>query len=254
MKIGDSPGEVAFLDTNTLHFMDCYLHYSRAEGLNPASDEDVIVLERRLTQVVDQALRRSIRNGMKTINWLLEQGLQIEYSPISELELIAGRVRGTALLSAAREGIPDRMWTRVGDADVQRRVAAEEMGAIGSRLVALSDQLVALGIPRLYANAGAGDVWELARSLAELVYLSPNDGIIYAGALQVQANYLVTSDEYLRRIANEIRDSGRTHFREVRRHVRGMSGYVLDASIERRAEVVLPSAVTPARLGESSST
>ena len=255
MMVEDSSRELAFLDTNTLHFMDCYLHYSSAEGLSPTSDEDLIELERRLARVVDQALRRSIRNGMKTINWLLSEDVKIEYSPISELELISGRARGAAVLNAAREGIPDRMWTRIGDADVRRRVAAEELGAIGSRLGRLSDQLDALGISTLradaHADARADDVWELARGLAELVYLSPNDGIIYAGALQVQADYLITSDEYFRRTANEIRDSDRPHFREVRRQVRDMTGSV---SFEREVRVMLPSALTPARLGDSSST
>lgn len=244
-------GPLAFLDTNTLHFVDSYLRYSSTERLNPASDHDKRALEMSLTRVEDQALRRSIRSGMKTIDWLLLRDLRVVYSPVSELELISGRVRGSALLNAAREGIPDRMWTRVSDADVQRRVAAEELRAIGGRVVELSSQLDTLGISALRASERASEVWELARSLAELIYLSPNDGIIYAGALSAQAEYLITSDEYLRKTVNGIRSSDRTRFREVRRRLRNVAD---DVFLEAATEVILPAAVAPARLGDTSST
>ena len=251
MKAGHSLQGVAFLDTNVLHFVDTFLHYSSTERLNLASDHDKRALEMSLTRMEDQALRRSIRSGMKTIDWLMSRNLQVVYSPVSELELISGRVRGAALLNAAREGIPDRMWTRVSDADVQRRVAVDELRAVGARVLDMSKQLDALGISTLRADERASDVWALARSLAELVYLSPNDGIIYAGALYVQAEYLITSDEYLRTTVNGIRGSDRTRFREARRQLQNMADNVL---FGETTEVTLPAAVAPARLGNSSST
>ena len=224
MSVQDSRQKVAFLDTNALHFIRLYLDYCRNQKLRPDRPDlsieiDVGAIEKRLKDMSDQALKASIRKGRKTIEWLLSQDLRIEYSPVSELELISGLARGHAIRAAAAEGIPDRMWGRISDDDIQRRVTAEELKKIGDRIKELPDELDEISISKL-PSAEYRDVWELSKSLAEIIYLSPNDGIIYASALYVRAEYLVTGDEYFRNMVNRIHNSDKPLFHKIRRQVR----------------------------------
>lgn len=245
MTAQDSRQKVAFLDTNALHFMRLYLDYCKKEKLRPdlSSEIDVSTIEKRLKEdKSDQTLKASIRKGMKTIEWLLSQGLQVEYSPVSELELISGLARGRALQAAAAEGIPDRMWGRVSDDDIQRRVTAEELESIGGRVKELPDELDEIGISKL-PPAEYRDVWELSKSLAEIIYLSPNDSVIYASALYVRAEYLITRDAYFKKMANKIRDSEKPRFRGVRKQVQS----IVDKISLEGSPVIPPSAVWPAK-------
>lgn len=222
MTVQDSCQKVAFLDTNALHFMRLYLDYCKKEKLSPdlSSEIDVGTIEKRLKEdKSDQTLKASIRKGLKTIEWLLSQDLRIEYSPVSELELISGLARGHAIRAAAAEGIPGRMWGRISDDDIQRRVTAEELKKIGDRIKELPDELDEISISKL-PSAEYRDIWELSKSLAEIIYLSPNDGIIYASALYVRAEYLVTGDKYFRNMVKRIHNSDKPLFHEIRRQVR----------------------------------
>ena len=246
--------KVAFLDTNTLHFICNYLDYVRKEQLSPdlSIDEDRRVMEQRLQEMKDRTLEPAIRKGLQTIDWLLSQeDMQVQYSAISELELISGRVRGSALLNAAHEGIPDRMWRNFSDADVQDRVSKDTLSEISKRVTILSDELETLGISALPADESTRDVLALSRDLAGLIYLSSNDGIIYAGALYVQAYYLITSDTYFRKTVNKIRNPSDQHFREVREQVRALLSKAL---LTEASKVILPEAPAPAKLMKPFST
>ena len=242
--------KVAFLDTNTLHFICICLDYAKREqpSLDLSIDEDRRVIEQRLQEMKDRTLKPAIRKGLQTINWLLSQeDTQVQYSAISELELIWGRVRGSAVLNAAREGIPDRMWGNLRDAEVRDRVSKDELRDISKRVAELSGELEELGISALSADGSTRDILALSRDLAGLIYLAPNDGIIYAGALYVQADDLITSDKYFRSTVNEIHESSDQHFCEVREQIRAL---LSEAPLIEASEVILPKASTPAELIE----
>ena len=244
MKVRDTRRKVAFLDTNALHYMRNYLDYCRKKKLSSDLSDDVdrSAMEARLDAVTDKALRSSIRNGLKIIDWLVSKDLQVEYSPISELELISGLARGRALLSAAAEGIPYRRWDSFSEDDIWRRVTAEELESIGGKVKEMSDELDEIGILKRSADE-TRDVLELARSLAEVVYLSPGDGIIYASALYVRAEYLITRDSYFKDMVNRIWNSEKPRSHEVRRQVRE----IVDRVSLEGSPVQLPSAVWPAK-------
>lgn len=242
----DQEQGVAFLDTTALHCIGIYLNFCRKERMDPCPPNDNRTsMNERLAAMRDQDLEKSIRSGVTTIDWLRSKDLQVEYSVVSELELVSGRVHGIALLNAAREGIPDRMWTRFSEDDVQRRVDGQTLRDIADEVGELASQLDELGISKLRAYAGARDVWDLSRKLAGLVYLSPNDNLIYSGALYVEADYLITADNYLRRMVNKVHNSNKAHFREVRDQVRAKVG---DALLTAATDVSLPSAFWPPKV------
>lgn len=244
MKVRDTRRKVAFLDTNALHYMRNYLDYCRKKKLSSDLSDDVdrSAMEAHLDAMTDKALRSSIRNGLKIIAWLVSKDLQVEYSPISELELISGLARGRALLSAAAEGIPDRRWYSFSEDDIWSRVTAEDLESIGGKVKEMSDELDEIGILKRSSD-DTRDVLELARSLAEVVYLSPCDGIIYASALYVRAEYLITRDSYFKDMVNKIWNSEKPRFHEVRRQVQE----IVDRVSLEGSPVQLPSAVWPAK-------
>ena len=103
--------QVVFLDTNALHYMHLYLTHACNESLYPFCPNDGSGDEARqhLRTVESRNLRDSLRKGLDAIVDLSTTDSQVEYSPVSELELIAGRARGRAIEKTAQEGIPDRM-------------------------------------------------------------------------------------------------------------------------------------------------
>lgn len=191
---------VVFLDTNTLHHMHLYLTHASNESLYPFCPNDGTADEAkaRLRTLTPKKLRESLGKGLEVIAELSASDFQVEYSPVSELELIAGRARGRAIETAAKEGIPDRMWTRFRDEEVGSRLNKEDLEEIGAGIVSLSASLEKAGMSVTVNDPGrTRDVFTLARNIGSLVYLGFADSVIYASALVAEADYLMTFDKYL---------------------------------------------------------
>ena len=199
---------VVFLDTNTLHHMHLYLTHASNESLYPfcPSDGTADEAKARLRTLTPKKLRESLGKGLEVIAELSASDFQVEYSPVSELELIAGRARGRAIETAAKEGIPDRMWTRFCDEEVGSRLNKEDLEEIGAGIVSLSASLEKAGMSVTVNDPGrTRDVFTLARNIGSLVYLGFADSVIYASALVAEADYLMTFDKYLKKTVNRIR-------------------------------------------------
>lgn len=199
---------VVFLDTNTLHHMHLYLTHASNESLYPFCPNDGTADEAkaRLRTLTPKKLRESLGKGLEVIAELSASDFQVEYSPVSELELIAGRARGRAIETAAKEGIPDRMWTRFRDEEVGSRLNKEDLEEIGAGIVSLSASLEKAGMSVTVNDPGrTRDVFTLARNIGSLVYLGFADSVIYASALVAEADYLMTFDKYLKKTVNRIR-------------------------------------------------
>ena len=105
--------KVAFLDTNTLHYIGLYLEHAKEKNLFPFGAESTKNGKDRAIEEVNSLaevdLRKSLKRGLQTFDFLLTQDVQVQYATVSELELLNGRIRGRAVVSAAKEGVPDRM-------------------------------------------------------------------------------------------------------------------------------------------------
>ena len=100
--------KVAFLDTNVLHFVGLYLRRARDQGLFPLVGDDVAAAKRHLSDTIENdALKSSLNKGLRVVAHLQSKNIRIEYSAVSELELMEGRARGKALEKArARLTLP----------------------------------------------------------------------------------------------------------------------------------------------------
>ena len=205
--------KVAFLDTNTLHYIGLYLCHAKKNTLYPwiagARTKDVDAARDNVGDFADDKLKRSLKRGLETVHVLLIHNLQAQYSPASELELLAGKTRGEAILSAAKEGIPDRMWTHFYEDEVRSRLNLADMKAISETVQRLSVTLEDSGVAvKANVQDRKQDALYLAKEINGVVYMEPMDSIIYASSIVAGADYFVTADESLRKTINCIYDGG----------------------------------------------
>lgn len=232
--------KVAYLDTNTLHYIALYLNYAKNNNLYPLSEQTKCTALDYLDQSSDKELRKSLRRGLHTICYMSNHDLQIEYSIASEIELLFGRARGKAIENAAQEGIPDRMWSRLGEEQISRRLDISDLTEIRSRIDSLSCNLENLGIAIL-SRGRTRDVFELAKGIAGLVFMSVFDTIIYASVLVAHSDYLITTDGYFLKTINRIHNpAGRPAYEEIQRRLLALLG----------SDVSLPFAFTITADGE----
>ena len=233
-------GKVAFFDTHALHFVYLYLKRAKESHMYPFSEckEARDEAESWLCKLKEPKLRDSLRKGLRGVVWLLVNEVEVKYSPASELELITGRARGKAIENAAQEGlIPDRMWTRVDDGAIKRRLVSSELGTIKSDIDSLAQVMEQAGISTTALEQSKNiEMMELARGIGGVVYLGSIDMMIFASALVAQADFLITEDGFLRRTVNSVR-TGNAAIREQ------FLLLVSTVSLVDAALVVLPKAI-----------
>lgn len=198
------------LDTNILHYIGLVLDYADEQNLSWDAnvDDETIGIAAVLTQLETQpteAAIRSLKQGGQTLKWLIDEDAEVQYSMLTELELLTGRTRGKAIVHAASEGLPERMWSRFQEREVRERVSLQEIDNLRRGVAALLGRLETSGVSvGQMSEAHSAEVSEMANGICSLVYMDPLDGLIYATCLVTQSTYLFTADRYLRETVNNI--------------------------------------------------
>ena len=233
-----------YLDSNTLHYIGLYLAHAKTRAAFPfdrsPSASTKAIARDSVTQISDADLKKGLLTGLETVWMIWNRGFSVQYGYVSELELISGRTRGKALLSLAAEGVPERMWSRLTEAEIRDRVdhhAMERTTVAVSTIEALIDESGVAVFDR--TSMLSPDLFRIAGSASGLVYLDAIDSMIYAGALLSQCDYLFTSDSYLKDTANKIRDPLTSRYSTVHQQLRQLLSDTLLTDID---DVVLPSA------------
>lgn len=242
--------KVAFLDTNALHYVDLYLKYAKDASMYPfvdkKMDDDNAVAEAktRLEDLTGTSLKESLGHGLNVLSWISKTDAKVEYSPITDLELMVGRLKGKALEAAAGEGVPDRMWSRfhADEKEVSVRLTPEDLEKTMTGVLGLRPTLEDAGVVVTASVEREQAVLDLAKHVVGLVYMSVADCIVYSHALVAQANYLITNDTYLRNTVNRIRS--KTSHREIKARIREIVKQTT-ATFEDSSDVVLPEAKWP---------
>ena len=210
------------LDTNILHYVGLVLDY--AEEQNLSWDSSMGDLSGRISAVVRQvetrgngATTRSLRQGGQTLKWLIDEDVEVQYSMLSELELLTGRTRGKAIVHAAGEGLPERMWSRFPEEEIRERIGLREIAKVDKGVSELLKRLEKSGV-RIgqMSEPHRAEVPEMARGICGLVYMEPLDGLIYATCLVTQSSYLFTTDRYLRKTVNHIFSGNDSRYVDIR--------------------------------------
>ena len=239
--------KVAFLDTNTLHYIGIYLEYAKKNNLFPLATKDAAngkdeAIE-NVTNLAEAGLKRSLRRGLETIYFLSTQDIQVQYAPVSELELLTGRTKGKAVMLAAKEGVPDRMWSRFREEEIRERVGPTDLEDIRNGVHELTSMLEESNVVvKTGQSDQAGDVLELAKDINGLIYMEVMDSIIYANAIVAQANFLFTADEYLKKTINYIYSpSGNPRYEKIRLQLQQLVSQIILGDAK---DIELPSAHT----------
>ena len=236
--------KVVFLDTMTLHFMRLCLEYAKDNALQfPTDDPSISNLKNRFcSSVPEKPLKEALQRGLETVVRLSTNDVQIEYAPVSEIEMLTGIAEGEARVNAAKEGVPHRMWSRFSQKQIRDRITAKGLAAIKARIDGFHSMLEESGVTVIRSDGKrTSDVIELAKGIVGLVYMGEIDSIIYASAVAAGADYLVTADRYLRETVNRVRESNDQRYKEIRRQLNKL---ISDVLLEKRGGFGLPQAFT----------
>ena len=235
-RIETSTRMTVSLDTNVLHYVGLFLDHAREQ--NMACDAGIPDVPSRIATLLagletqsSWSKTKSLRQGGQTLKWLICEDVEVQYSTLSEIEMVAARTRGQALLHAAKEGLPHRMWSRFPAREIRERVAPQQVADVQAGVRDLLMRLEATGVRIGHlADSHRMEVPVVALVLCGLVYMDPLDGLIYATSVVAQARYLFTTDEYLRNTVNDIFKGSDSRFAVIRTgllKVIGNGGYDL---------------------------
>ena len=235
--------KVVFLDTMALHHTRLCLEYAKEKELQfPKDEQKVAMLKNHFGNVQEKPLKESLQTGLETIIRLSTNDVQIEYAPVSELEMLTGIAEGRARINMAEEGIPHRIWSRFSEKEIRDRIAPEDLATIKARVDELDSMLEESGVTVTRSDSKrTNEVIELAKGIVGLIYMGEIDSIIYASAVVAEADYLVTADSYLRETVNDIRDSKDQRYEGIRRN---LSELIKKVMLKTSNEIDLPQAVT----------
>lgn len=233
--------KVAFLDTNALHAIGLYLEYARKRSLFPwnkgTSNDAEAALHRSRRQ---KAEKDALLKGFYILSVASSNSLDLQCSALTQLELTSARVRGKAITHAAREGLPDRIWSRVRERDIRDRVGADQMARIAGGVRDIEQTLEGFDFAEATTTRReAARAVEVAAQILGLVYMEPMDSLVYASALLSGADMLLTTDGPFCETVNEIARPGSTaggtkrdRFRRVKTEVKNLVKAVYGPSSE----------------------
>ena len=163
-------------------------------------------LAKVLTEKKDRRLLVGYQSGVRALAFLRLREARVQYSPVSELELSMTRTQGSALVAAAREQIPGRIWSKLVTSEEQVKlwVKSHDLHEIRRGIEGLVKRLKEVHIEVTESSERMREIWDVARGITGLLYLSVEDCIIFASALVVSAEYLLTVDGYLKTIVNTV--------------------------------------------------
>ncbi len=234
---------VVFLDTMTLHHIRLCLESAKKDNLQfPTDEQTVSILKNHFSSVSEEPLRVSLLKGLETIYLLSRNNVQIEYAPVSKIEILTGITEGEARIKMAQEGIPHRIWSKFPDREIRDRIAIEDLVAIKNRIDDLDSMLEESEVTVTRSDSNrTNEVIELAKGIVGLIYMGEIDSIIYASAVAAGTDYLVTADSYLRETVNKIRDSKDQRYEEIRQTLNELISEVI---LETNGDFELPQAFT----------
>lgn len=217
MSRQSSRREVVFLDTNTLHDLALFIRFAGDRGFT-VND----IGNGRISHCIDQEdeagyYKESLGKGHDVVSFVLRKDAQIEYSHVSMVELLCGRIRGAVIVRLAKEGAPERMWSRSDQKEIRER-SELDLPDIRKRVNDLVTMLDNWDI--IFVERESKGSLRLATDIVGLVYMSAVDSIVYAEAIAARADYLVTDDTYLHQTVNLIHNpSGRNRYQGIKQEL-----------------------------------
>lgn len=188
--------KVVFIDTNALHFIGLCLQKIPSPSRHDSREQAIKAVKKAIEGESDGELKQSYKKGLESLEFIIKEEAEVLYSSVSILELVVGRGKGLAIEKAAKERIPDRMWSKFGEDEVNSRLETADLKDCAKRTNNIRSELEKLDIV-VGHDRGGQDVFRLATGISSVVYLGVADCLIYAGALAARSDYFLTFDRPL---------------------------------------------------------
>jgi len=237
--------KVAFLDTNSLHYIGLCLIYAKEKELFPFGREGMPGTKDEAIEEVENSseteeFKRRIKQGLQAVDSFSTQDILVEYAPVSEIELLNGRVRGKAVLSMAEEGVPERMWSHINEKEIRERTSIADLTDVRNRIDELTALFQASGIGvRTYDMGRSRDALELTKGISGLVFMELIDSLIYASAILARSDYVITSDGFFKSTVNLIHGAQDTRYETINSRLKNLA---CQLTLEPEESVELPTA------------
>jgi len=221
---------VIFLDTNALHYISSYLRHAQEMNLPPYGEKqtygEVVNL---LREHLPKALVDGVMNGGKTLAFLQIQvrdhEAQIYISRFTKAEVLHGIFDGQAHARLARERMPYRMRQHLRTLGelVSMYLESKDYENLAKEFDYLLENLNKNGhisIRFVEDDGNFSVIADLADFIQSRVFIDVLDAWIYACAIAVQADYLITFDNYLKNVVNKIYNPGNDRdWQEIRYNI-----------------------------------
>ncbi len=243
------------LDTNAVHYARLYLEFARAHTLSPFVPTTGVPTTGNVEATIDALVpmskntRESLKKGWRLIEYLRPHsnaGDTIQYSPVAQVELVSGRLRGEAILDAASENIPHRLWSRFDEREIFARLEWAVYARVQSETEGLDTLFEAGGINVTPVDPSTMmQVWDVARRVLGCIYLELGDCAIYASALLAEATEVLSGDGYFRELVGWVHNPGsapiaeQSHFERANSYLKEV---VAQANVADVADIHLPMA------------
>ncbi|MFC1597544.1 hypothetical protein ACFL5Q_06365 [Planctomycetota bacterium] len=189
---------VIFLDTNVVHCSKLVLAFAEIHGLDVLT-ADLDSFKQELADKGVGAVDDYVK-GYWILRYLKERTDErsvLLYSPITQLELLCGSLRGEAIKRAVNVGVPNRWFSRVTENEIRGHLEPDGYTQVQAEQTDAESRFGSAGIT-LDARPVDREVWQLAHTVMENVFIDVQDCVVYSSALVSQSSELITLDGYLR--------------------------------------------------------
>ncbi|AEG16009.1 hypothetical protein Desku_2481 [Desulfofundulus kuznetsovii DSM 6115] len=218
-----------FLDTNALQYMSSYLRKAKEYKLPPFAETPMIYdeVENVLKQHLPQGIVNYLMNGCKTIAFLEKEvddadndGLLVNTSRISKLEMLHGILDGRAHARMALVDIPYRMRIRLKDLSelISMYLDRDDYQQLYGELDDLFNNIrYKVGLPINFVEEEDNIllIATFAEILQSTIFMDVFDCWNYSCAIVSQAEYIITFDRYFRRVINNIHNPINDDWKQV---------------------------------------
>ena len=205
-----------FLDTNALHYMSSYLPWAEKENLPPfhggVTHEQA---QNALRQHMPKSIADFLLHGAETLSFLQQevngQDAAIYTSRFAKAEVIYGVLEGQAHARLAREGLPYRMRQRAGVLSelVSMYLESPDYQRVVGEWDDFLNQLKNKGyitVSYVEDEENFSRIAEVAEFLQSRIFMDVVDSWMYACALVMQAERIITFDKYFKDVVNRLQN------------------------------------------------
>jgi len=240
-----------FLDTNALHYMFSYLRYAKELDLPPYRKRGQNEIRNTLRTKLPKGIVNHVMKGATTLAFIQkqtqDQDAAVYTSRFAKSEILYGSLEGLAHARLAREGTIYRMRQRLGTLSELVSMYLETSDSENvvrewDEMLSLLERKDKISIEFAEEDINFRQIADIAEFLQSKVFIDVLDSWMYGCALVLQAEQIITFDNYFKKLINKlVTPSGDPDWKNLKNDMLNLLRMSF-GSIEARIEISLPNA------------